>query len=116
MMPARSVITLYCSGRRWAAKLNIVCFRFAARSMSQLKRMTSSSSYCDLTAISPDGATISVVNAGATTYPDGWKDYRAVASVDRRTWVRLPTTFDGQAMTIRIPPAPGPTYVAYFEP
>ena len=62
------------------------------------------------------GATLRVTNAGATTYPGGWQDYRAVASTDRAHWTRIPTLFDGATMTIDVPPAPGPTYVAYFEP
>jgi murein tripeptide amidase MpaA len=62
------------------------------------------------------GARLRIVNAGATTYADGWRDYRAVASWDRRRWERLPTTFDGQVLTIDLAPAPGPSYVAYFEP
>lgn len=62
------------------------------------------------------GARLRIVNAGATTYPNGWRDYRAVASSDRRRWERVPTAFDGQVMTIDLPPAPGPSYVAYFEP
>lgn len=62
------------------------------------------------------GARLRIVNAGRTTYADGWRDYRAVASWDRRHWARLPTAFDGQVMTIELPPAPAPTYIAYFEP
>ncbi len=62
------------------------------------------------------GARLRIVNAGATTYADGWRDYRAVGSWDRRRWERLPTVFDGQVMTIELPPAPGPSYIAYFEP
>jgi len=62
------------------------------------------------------GATLRIGNAGATTYPAGWHDYRAVASVDRLRWERVPTTFDGTTLTIELPPAAGPTYVAYFEP
>ncbi len=61
------------------------------------------------------GATIRILNAGVTTYPDGWRDYRAVASTDRRQWFRLPTRFDGGVMTIDVPAGP-PAYVAYFEP
>lgn len=61
------------------------------------------------------GATLRILNAGVTTYPDGWRDYRAVASTDRRQWFRLPTRFDGTVMTIDVPAGP-PTYVAYFEP
>jgi murein tripeptide amidase MpaA len=62
------------------------------------------------------GATLRFTNAGATTYPGGWEDYRAVASTDRARWARLPTHFDGTTMTIDVPSAQGPTYVAYFEP
>src|SRR5512137_1961171 len=62
------------------------------------------------------GAQLKVVNAGQTTYAGGWRDYRAVASWDRRRWERVPTAFDGQAMTIELPPAPAPSYIAYFEP
>jgi len=39
-----------------------------------------------------------------------------VASWDRRRWERIATAFDGEVMTIELPPAPGPSYVAYFEP
>ena len=62
------------------------------------------------------GALLRIVNAGRTTYAEGWRDYRAVASWDRRRWERLPTAFDGESMTIELPPAPGPSYIAYFEP
>ena len=62
------------------------------------------------------GAALRIVNAGATTYPDGWRDYRAVASWNRRDWERIPTRYDGQILTIDLPPAPGPSYISYFEP
>ncbi|HVG03396.1 MAG TPA: M14-type cytosolic carboxypeptidase [Burkholderiaceae bacterium] len=57
-----------------------------------------------------------IVNAGATTYPDGWRDYRAVASWNRRDWERIPTRYDGQVLTLQLPSAPGPSYISYFEP
>jgi len=62
------------------------------------------------------GAQLRVVNAGVTTYPEGWRDYRAVHSWNRRDWERIPTRFDGQILTIELPPAPGPSYISYFEP
>ena len=62
------------------------------------------------------GARLRIVNAGQTTYAGGWRDYRAVASWDRRRWERVPTAYDGAVMTIELAPVPGPTYVAYFEP
>jgi len=63
-----------------------------------------------------NGAELRIVNAGAATYPDGWRDYRAVASWDRRAWERIPTRYDGEILTIDLPPAPGPSYICYFEP
>src|SRR5690242_18507316 len=60
--------------------------------------------------------TLRFENAGACTYPDGWKDYRAVASYDRARWFRVPTSFDGTVMTIRHAPERDAVWYAYFEP
>lgn len=59
---------------------------------------------------------IRIVNAGGCTYPKGWENYAAVASSDRREWLRVSTQFDGQVLTIRPGIAAGPLYLAYFEP
>lgn len=55
-------------------------------------------------------------NAGQTSYPRGWENYRAVASYDRVTWFRVPTSYDGQVMTVSFTPAHDSVYLAYFEP
>lgn len=55
-------------------------------------------------------------NAGACTYPEGWRDYRAVASYDRQHWFRVPTTYDGQEMVVECTPERDSVYFAYFEP
>jgi murein tripeptide amidase MpaA len=60
--------------------------------------------------------TIRIVNAGECTYPKGWEDYSALASTDRRTWLRVSTQFDGQVLTIRPGVSREPLYLAYFEP
>jgi murein tripeptide amidase MpaA len=62
------------------------------------------------------GAELRIINAGATTYPEGWRDYRAVTSWNRRDWERIPTRYDGQILTLDLPSAPAPSYIAYFEP
>jgi murein tripeptide amidase MpaA len=62
------------------------------------------------------GARLTISNAHETTYPNGWHDYRAVASWDRRNWQRIATGYDGRALTIELPGAPAPSYIAYFEP
>ena len=56
------------------------------------------------------------LNAGQATYPDGWKDYQAVASYDREHWFRVPTSFDGEVLTIAHTPRHDSIYYAYFEP
>ncbi|NRR32237.1 carboxypeptidase family protein [Oxalobacteraceae bacterium] len=56
------------------------------------------------------------LNAGSSAYPAGWEDYQAVASYDRETWFRVPTSFDGQVMTINHAPEYDSVYYAYFEP
>ena len=60
--------------------------------------------------------TLRILNAGEATYPDGWVDYRAVASYDRENWLRVPTDYDGQVLTIRHTPERDSVYYAYFEP
>ncbi|GAB3625475.1 peptidase M14, carboxypeptidase A [Pandoraea terrae] len=55
-------------------------------------------------------------NAGQTSYPNGWCDYRAVASYDRVHWYRVPTAYDGTVMTVSFTPAHDSVYLAYFEP
>ncbi|WGG51123.1 M14-type cytosolic carboxypeptidase [Rugamonas sp. DEMB1] len=56
------------------------------------------------------------LNAGSSAYPDGWIDYQAVASYDRETWFRVPTSYDGKVMTIEHTPEFDSVYYAYFEP
>ncbi|MFO1324037.1 MAG: M14-type cytosolic carboxypeptidase [Burkholderiales bacterium] len=59
---------------------------------------------------------IRFVNAGAATYVEGWRGYRAVASYDRADWFRVPTTFDGAELAIDHVPERDSIYYAYFEP
>ena len=63
-----------------------------------------------------EACTIRFLNAGRSAYPDGWKDYQAMASYDRVSWFRVPTSFDGTVMTIAHTPDMDSVYYAYFEP
>ncbi|MFC3459690.1 M14 family metallopeptidase [Massilia haematophila] len=60
--------------------------------------------------------TIRFLNAGQAAYSKGWEDYNAMASYDRVNWFRVPTSFDGQVMTIEHTPGMDSVYYAYFEP
>jgi murein tripeptide amidase MpaA len=60
--------------------------------------------------------TIRLLNAGQSAYPKGWEDYNAMASYDRINWFRVPTSFDGQVLSIEHTPAMDSVYYAYFEP
>ena len=60
--------------------------------------------------------TIRFLNAGKCAYPAGWEGYDAMASYDRVNWFRVPTTFDGEVMTINHTPGMDSVYYAYFEP
>ena len=57
-----------------------------------------------------------LTNAGQAAYPDGWADYRAVASYDRQDWFRVPADYDGTELTIRHTPERDSVYYAYFAP
>jgi murein tripeptide amidase MpaA len=60
--------------------------------------------------------TMRFLNAGQAAFPDGWKNYQAVASYDRVSWFRVPTGYDGQILTINHTPDYDSVYYAYFEP
>ena len=61
-------------------------------------------------------STIRFLNAGKSAYPAGWEGYQAMASYDRVEWFRVPTSFDGEVMTISHTPEMDSVYYAYFEP
>ncbi|MGE5650532.1 MAG: M14-type cytosolic carboxypeptidase [Bacillota bacterium] len=56
------------------------------------------------------------LNAGQAAFPQGWENYQAVASYDLENWFRVPTTYDGQVLTVRHVPERDSVYYAYFEP
>ncbi len=55
-------------------------------------------------------------NAGAASFTDGWKNYAAVASYDRKHWFRVPTSYADGELTIEHTPAADAVYYAYFAP
>ncbi|MDR3098575.1 MAG: hypothetical protein LBV73_16065, partial [Paraburkholderia sp.] len=55
-------------------------------------------------------------NGSACAFPEGWRNYQAVASYDRVNWFRVPTSYDGKAFTIDHTPDFDSIYYAYFEP
>ncbi|MFM9434779.1 murein tripeptide amidase MpaA [Janthinobacterium sp. CG_23.3] len=60
--------------------------------------------------------TMRFLNAGQATYARGYEHYQVVASYDTENWFRVPTTFDGQVMTVLHTPELDSVYYAYFEP
>jgi murein tripeptide amidase MpaA len=53
---------------------------------------------------------------GLAGHPDPWVSYQALASYDRTTWFRAPTTYDGEVVTIRLKPRYDVIYFANFAP
>lgn len=60
--------------------------------------------------------TIKITNVNGSAYPDGWKNYQAVASYDRQTWFRVDTEYNGQELVITHYPEAESVYFAYFAP
>ena len=59
---------------------------------------------------------ISILNAGETTFPDGWENYHACASYDCVEWFRVPTRFEDGVLKIDYQPSNNSVYFAYFAP
>ena len=56
-------------------------------------------------------------NAASAAYPDGWKDYRCVASYDRQNWFRIAgTRYEDGQLVVEHTPERDSLYYAYFEP
>ena len=61
--------------------------------------------------------TLRIVNCAGAAYPGGWPDYKAVMSLDREDWVRIPdTSYDGGTLSITLTPAQDVVWIAYFAP
>ena len=56
--------------------------------------------YFRLTGARGQACRLNIVNAKGAAYPKGWEDYRAVASDDRQTWRRVPTSYKDGVLTI----------------
>ncbi|HZS83439.1 MAG TPA: M14-type cytosolic carboxypeptidase [Stellaceae bacterium] len=72
--------------------------------------------YFRLTGAKGCDCVLHLTNAGGAAYAEGWHGYRAVASYDRADWFRVPTSYDGTALTIRHRPECDAVYYAYFAP
>lgn len=57
-----------------------------------------------------------ILNAARSFVPEGWKDYNAVASYDRKNWFRVPASYDGQVLNIEHTPKYNSVFYAYFVP
>lgn len=62
------------------------------------------------------GLRLVLENASGAAYPKGWDNYQAVVSFDLEHWRRVPTSYDGKALTIETETGAGAVYVAYFAP
>ncbi|MFZ1676597.1 MAG: M14-type cytosolic carboxypeptidase [Saprospiraceae bacterium] len=59
---------------------------------------------------------LSIINAGKTAYPEGWKGYNVCASYDREEWFRIPTTYVNGVLKFNFTPVHNAVYFAYFSP
>ncbi|MEO1553301.1 MAG: M14-type cytosolic carboxypeptidase [Pseudomonadota bacterium] len=64
----------------------------------------------------PERIRLILENAGGAAYPKGWENYQAVVSEDMMDWRRVPTSYDGQSLTIETVLNVNAIYVAYFAP
>ncbi|WP_250492515.1 M14-type cytosolic carboxypeptidase [Caballeronia sp. GAWG1-1] len=59
---------------------------------------------------------MSFENAAQCAFPEGWRDYQAVASYDRVNWFRVETEYVGGVLKIDHTPDFDRIHYAYFEP
>ncbi len=57
-----------------------------------------------------------IENAGESSYPEGWKEYRVVASNDQSDWYRISTDYQNGVLSFSVTAESDVTWFAYFEP
>ncbi len=72
--------------------------------------------YFRLTGACGQPCRLRLMNAGGSAYPQGWEDYRAVASYDREAWFRLDTDYVDGVLEIHCAPEADAVWIAYFAP
>jgi murein tripeptide amidase MpaA len=72
--------------------------------------------YFRLTGAKGEPVELRLLNCAGSAYPLGWQDYRACMSVDRETWERVETRYDGGVLTISVTPSSDSLWFAYFAP
>lgn len=58
----------------------------------------------------------SLDNAHASSYKNAWAGYNAAASYDQKTWFRVPSQYDGKALSFEVEAEHDTIWFAYFEP
>ena len=66
--------------------------------------------------VKDQNCTLKIINAGETSYTDGWNDYDICASTDREDWFRIPANYDGKELTVEFVTDTDDIYFAYFTP
>jgi len=57
-----------------------------------------------------------IINAGKTSYPSAWNNYRTCYSYDKDNWYRTDTNFDGENLTFEFFMQKEIVFFAYFQP
>ncbi|WP_040262784.1 M14 family metallopeptidase [Pseudomonas massiliensis] len=57
-----------------------------------------------------------ITNAGQSSYPHAWEGYDAVACEDSEHWFRVPSRYDGSALSFSLVASATTISFAYFEP
>lgn len=60
--------------------------------------------------------TFHILNAGQSSYIEGWNDYHVCASYDRENWFRVDTQFEDNVLSFELSPEFDSVYFAYFTP
>lgn len=72
--------------------------------------------YFRMTAKSATACSLNIENAGDSSYPGGWENYRVVASYDREDWFRIPTRYENGVLQFSVELTSDVIWFAYFTP
>ncbi len=72
--------------------------------------------YFRVTGVRDTPLRIQIENAERCSYPSAWEGYQAVASADRRRWLRVETSYRDQVLHLEHTPEHDAVWFAYFAP
>lgn len=113
-------MTIHVNSSFDSGNIDIIDARDVANITLKIRKDTNSDFlqwfYFSVSGIQGKSCRITLVNAGETSYPQGWEGYDVATSLDRQFWYRTPAAYDGKQLSWTFDAQSDLVWFAYFAP